>query len=206
MPGPSNRKAFQARVEALRREQILDAAAQVFAQRGFRTASIQQVAEAAGIAKGTVYNYFDSKDDLLLALLDRLNETEERPAQFDELLHGDPRQMMGALLRHRFEVLSDQKELFRALLPELLGNHKLRQRYLRRVVRPSMQLAEQALAKFGHSNPQHLARAFAAGLLGLIVLDLLGEPGTTESAPEIVGVLSEAFSSVLLPTDGGPAS
>ncbi len=197
MPGPGTRRAFQEKVEALRREQILDAATEVFAQRGFRTAGIQQVAEAAGIAKGTVYNYFDSKDDLLLALLDRLNESEDRPAQFEKLVHGDPRQMMAALMLHRFEFLSEQKELFRALLPELLSNRKLRQRYLRRVVGPSMRLAEEALSKLGHGNPAHLARAMAAGLLGLVVLDLLGEPGSSESAPQIVNVQSDAFSSLL---------
>ncbi len=52
----------------VRRQQILDAAAQVFLDRGLAQATIADVAEAAGVAKGTVYLYFESKSALLTAL------------------------------------------------------------------------------------------------------------------------------------------
>jgi AcrR family transcriptional regulator len=52
----------------VRREQLLDAAAQVFLDRGLAQATIADVAEAAGLAKGTVYLYFDSRSALLTAL------------------------------------------------------------------------------------------------------------------------------------------
>jgi AcrR family transcriptional regulator len=52
----------------VRREQILDAAAAVFLDRGLAEATMAEVAEAAGVAKGTVYLYFDSKSVLLTAL------------------------------------------------------------------------------------------------------------------------------------------
>ena len=52
----------------VRREQILDAAARVFLDRGLAEATMAEVAEAAGVAKGTVYLYFDSKSALLTAL------------------------------------------------------------------------------------------------------------------------------------------
>ena len=55
----------------VRREQILDAAAQVFLDRGLAQATIADVADAAGVAKGTVYLYFDSKSALLTALRTR---------------------------------------------------------------------------------------------------------------------------------------
>jgi AcrR family transcriptional regulator len=49
---------------------ILEAAAAVFADRGFRTARVADVAERAGVGKGTVYEYFRSKEDLFLRLFD----------------------------------------------------------------------------------------------------------------------------------------
>jgi AcrR family transcriptional regulator len=52
----------------VRREQLLDAAAAVFLDRGLAQATVADVAEAAGVAKGTVYLYFDSKSALLTAL------------------------------------------------------------------------------------------------------------------------------------------
>jgi AcrR family transcriptional regulator len=52
----------------VRREQLLDAAAAVFLDRGLAQATMADVTEAAGVAKGTIYLYFDSKSALLTAL------------------------------------------------------------------------------------------------------------------------------------------
>ena len=51
-----------------RRRDILEAALQAFATKGFNDTTVDTVAQAAGVAKGTVYLYFDSKEHLLLAL------------------------------------------------------------------------------------------------------------------------------------------
>jgi AcrR family transcriptional regulator len=53
-----------------RRAEILDAATAVFSKRGFGAADVQEVAEQAGIGKGTVYRYFPSKEELFLAAVD----------------------------------------------------------------------------------------------------------------------------------------
>ncbi len=69
-----------------RREQtrgrLLDAAAQVFARRGFASATLDEVAEAAGYTKGAVYSNFEGKNDLFIALIERRIEqqTEEASA------------------------------------------------------------------------------------------------------------------------------
>lgn len=54
-----------------KRDAILRAATRVFAQRGFFNAQVADVAKAAGVAAGTVYLYFRSKDDLLVSLFER---------------------------------------------------------------------------------------------------------------------------------------
>lgn len=54
----------------LTRERLLDAAADVFARRGFHAATLDEIAERAGLTKGAVYSNFDSKDDLIVALLE----------------------------------------------------------------------------------------------------------------------------------------
>lgn len=53
-----------------RREQILDVSVQVFARNGFHSTSMNDVAEAAGVTKPVLYQHFDSKQDLYLALLE----------------------------------------------------------------------------------------------------------------------------------------
>jgi len=52
------------------REYLLQAAAQVFAERGFYAATLDEVAAAAGFTKGAVYSNFKNKEDLFLALLE----------------------------------------------------------------------------------------------------------------------------------------
>src|SRR5262252_6412776 len=54
-----------------KRDAILRAAIDVFAERGFFNAQVADVARAAGVAAGTVYLYFKSKDDLLVSIFER---------------------------------------------------------------------------------------------------------------------------------------
>jgi AcrR family transcriptional regulator len=65
------RQALQEQTRAAYREAILDAAEQVFLKDGFQSAKMVDVAEATGVSVGTLYNYFDSKDAVFLALAER---------------------------------------------------------------------------------------------------------------------------------------
>jgi AcrR family transcriptional regulator len=58
----------------VRREQILDAAARVFTDKGTSVATVDDIAAVAGVAKGTIYLYFDSKEQLLSGLGNRYTE------------------------------------------------------------------------------------------------------------------------------------
>ncbi len=53
-----------------RRQAILDAASRIFAQKGFERATLDEIAEAAEFGKGTIYNYFSSKEELFFTLLE----------------------------------------------------------------------------------------------------------------------------------------
>ena len=57
-------------IRETRRKQIMDAALELFATEGYSHCSISQLANHAGISKGLMYNYFDSKEALLLAIID----------------------------------------------------------------------------------------------------------------------------------------
>ena len=60
---------------AQKRQAILDAAAAEIARYGYDRANINTIAEHAGIGRGTIYLYFDSKDDVFSALLDTIGKT-----------------------------------------------------------------------------------------------------------------------------------
>ena len=59
---------------AVRRAQILDAAQRCFARCGYHRATMDDLADAAGLSKGSLYWHFHSKEQLLLALFDRTME------------------------------------------------------------------------------------------------------------------------------------
>lgn len=64
-----NGRSKQEVVSEFRCSAILDAGRSVFARRGYEAATVEEIAEAAGVAKGTVYLYFKSKREIYLAAL-----------------------------------------------------------------------------------------------------------------------------------------
>ncbi|MEW6249988.1 MAG: TetR/AcrR family transcriptional regulator [Planctomycetota bacterium] len=82
---------------ARRCEEILDAAAKMFARRGYPSTDVQLVADELGIGKGTIYRYFPTKRELFLGAVDRgmrrlLEQIHSVPADLDPL-----EQMAGAI-------------------------------------------------------------------------------------------------------------
>lgn len=99
-------------VEA-RRDEILDAAARLFSSRGYHATTIDDVAEAAGVAKGTVYWYYRSKKALFLDVLDRAaaafrDELGRRTGRSTSALH-----RLEAGLRATFALARARPELWR---------------------------------------------------------------------------------------------
>src|SRR5256712_839864 len=85
--------AAKARLEGARRTQILAAAALIFARKGSDRATVTEIARAAGLAEGSIYNYFRSKEELLVHIprklaqpvLATLLEPTPMPASADEM-------------------------------------------------------------------------------------------------------------------------
>lgn len=100
------------------RDDILDAAAQVFRQKGFNGASMQDIAEAVNLQKASLYHHVSSKQEILLALLDRalgmLTEHIAGIAAQDLPADQKLRQMIRAYLL----ALSDNSDLSSVLLFE----------------------------------------------------------------------------------------
>ncbi|WP_293696967.1 TetR/AcrR family transcriptional regulator [uncultured Agrococcus sp.] len=78
----------RAQQQAETRENLLEAALDIFIERGFHGASIDAIAKHAGYTKGAVYANFKSKDELFLAVADqRINEGTARLQAADDLAH-----------------------------------------------------------------------------------------------------------------------
>jgi AcrR family transcriptional regulator len=179
-----------------RREQILEAATRVFAEKGFRRATTREVAREAGVSEGTIYNYFEDKDALLMAIMDGLNETERRAEDFEEGLAKDFGGFVQAYMHRRMAFIWENRDVFRVVLSEMLVNTGLRERYMREVVEPTMRIGEEnfgSRVKLGGTWATDAAlatRVTAGAVLGLLVLGLLGDGEVASRWEEASGVLS----------------
>ncbi len=179
-----------------RREQIVGAATRVFAEKGFGRATTREVAREAGVSEGTIYNYFEGKDAILMAILEGLNETERRAEDFEEGMATDFRGFFEQYLRRRMSLIWENREVFRIVLSEMLVNAELRERYLRQVVDPTMRIAEQNLrsrmvqGEVRETDAPLAARSLAGAVLGVLVLGLLGEEEVASRPDEVSDVLA----------------
>src|SRR5947209_9857613 len=120
--GKCMKESIQEQLIAARKNQILDAATKVFAEKGFHPTTIKDIAREAGIADGTIYNYFENKTALMLGLLDRMNESARRGQDFSKFTEGDFRSFMKAYLRHRIIVLkADNYDVFKVYVSTILS-------------------------------------------------------------------------------------
>ena len=106
----------------LGKDKILNAALQLFAKNGFHETSISQIALAAAVSKGLMYNYFKSKEELLLAIIDHASEgmfeiaenmapnPAEAPQSYQQVLDHFLRQF-AAFLKTNEDYLSFQLSL-----------------------------------------------------------------------------------------------
>lgn len=107
-----------------RRAQILAAAARVFARKGFAAATMSAVAKEAGVAPGSIYNYFKSKSDLLVSIprtfvqpaIQPLNAQINLPAV---AAHVAPEQVLNLLAHNMVGVVHQNADLIRVFISSL---------------------------------------------------------------------------------------
>jgi len=114
-----------------RRAQILEVAKQVFSRRGYRTANVADICSAARIGRGTLYQYFDNKQAVLLALMEDLAgrvravlEGRPRVADLPRPTRADPEAIRG-FCEHRLRQILDavfvDEQSLRLLLRDARG-------------------------------------------------------------------------------------
>jgi TetR/AcrR family fatty acid metabolism transcriptional regulator len=112
-----------------KREAILRAATRVFARNGYFNSKVADIARVAGVADGTVYLYFKSKEEILHSIFDR-NTTEaiaEVRRQLDEI--ADPREKLRRIAALHLERLGADRDLAIVFQVELRGSTKFMEEF-----------------------------------------------------------------------------
>ena len=120
-----------------RQQQILDAAMVQFSKKGFDQTTTAEIAQTAGISEGTIYNYYPSNYDLLVALVSRYLDVEQILGLLETALDSSDTDIIHSIIKERLDVVFNNFESLMFLMPEIQRNPELPQRNDREEVEPS---------------------------------------------------------------------
>ncbi|HSP34569.1 MAG TPA: TetR/AcrR family transcriptional regulator [Thermoanaerobaculia bacterium] len=111
-------------VAGTKRERILRAAVDVFAQNGYFNAKVAEIAKAAGVADGTIYLYFDGKEDLLVTIFREHARNYLKSLERDLATIRRPEERIRVAIRHHLEALGRDRSL--AVVTQVELRHSLK--------------------------------------------------------------------------------
>jgi AcrR family transcriptional regulator len=171
----------------LSRERLIEAATRLFAERGYRDASVQAIGEAAGISRGSIFWHFGSKEGLLWAVVQRAFARWEAETLVPEVGDARGEEAIGRALRAHRRFLADEGGTLRLLFvlmfealgprPELAGEFARLHRDLRVLATPWLQEAVTDGDFRGDVDPEAIVTLIIGALGGIVYQYLLDADG-----------------------------
>lgn len=210
--GPLTRE----RRRELTRTALIEAAADLFAEQGFHATSLEEIAQAAGFTRGAIYKNFDSKEDLLISVLDWTIERQfaAYAEALDEQVESTTADQVSAaadvwsrlyrrdraltLLTLELRLLALRNPEFRPRLDEW---EQLQVQRSARFIEERMQVSGFTLTV----SPEDLAAVALAAVEGILQAAVIQEGGD-ERANELMKVLFGMLSTVVKPAAPGRGS
>ncbi len=112
----------KARERERRRREILDAAETVFVRKGYHAATVEEIAQEAEFAVGTLYNFFQSKDDLYAQVVGKIALDFMEVVEAQVLSIDDPEQAVAALIELRLTHFDEHRGFFRVFFETSPGS------------------------------------------------------------------------------------
>jgi AcrR family transcriptional regulator len=174
---PSRKKQIMEK----RRKQILDAAAEVFTQKGFSAATIPEIARLANVASGTIYLYFPGKRDLFISVILETIITMPLMEMVNRLSGADFVPMLKNILHNRLDLAKGENiARLASLMGEIQRDPELRALFYDKLLQPFLNKMENfyreqipAGGQFRKMEPSILVRAVGGTILGFIMLRAL---------------------------------
>ncbi|HEX6455986.1 MAG TPA: TetR/AcrR family transcriptional regulator [Solirubrobacterales bacterium] len=169
------------------RAALIDAAQRLFAAKGIEATPVSEIAEEADIAVGSFYNYFETKEDLLAALLasalaEQLSLLQARQAKTE-----DPAEKISVAHRHLVRLAASDPTLA-WLLVRFEVPHRIAQATLAEAAREDIEAGIEA-GRFALDDPEVALQAAGGALLAIIHSVLLGELSPDCDVDHAAGVL-----------------
>lgn len=182
-----------------KRERILRGAVKVFAKKGFYASRVNEIARAAGVADGTIYLYFKSKDEILTSLF------EDRIARLLDLLRAEVERTAGAqdrvrrIIEFQLGLLEGERDLAEVITVNLRQSTRLLKQYATKRFLEYLELMAQVVAEGQRAgelrddvSPRIMARAIFGAMDGIAMTWALGNAetgGLKRAASQLADVL-----------------
>ncbi len=197
----ADRELRKQRITKRRREQLTAAAGEVFARRGYAAATIPEIAAAAGVAVGTIYNYYPGKRELFIAVIKDLIITVPLLDLIGKMPEADIAVTFRSIMQNRFSLVEDEVA---ARLPSLMGeiirDPELKALWGEQFLQPfftkmeGIYRAMMASGQFRRMEPAIATRAIGGLILGFLILRIMeGEasPVNRLSREEVIDTMAD---------------
>jgi AcrR family transcriptional regulator len=160
-----------------RRAELADVAVRLWAEKGFGATSVDSIAKAAGISKGTFYLYFESKQALLEDVLRRYTLLPSIHTMVEGMADSSLEQAVHAFVRAAWRHLSQHRDLILLALRELPSHLEQAQEAIERVLVPGNQLLAAYLEeRLGSQRAREISLVIAGrGLIGMTIMVFLSQ-------------------------------
>lgn len=197
------------------REAILEAAVDVFAEKGYEAAQMGEIALRAGVAVGTLYNFFTSKENLYREML--MAHVMDIAMEFNEIFEtaDDPLTKLMRYIRHKGEVLQADRKLVRVYFSEVqaseLQSRATRSEEFRQIYRRMMAKLAETFQEGIDDGTFVDADAFSMGIaLSSITNSFIrlwmNHPDLKPSYPDRVETIAKIFFGPILKEASPPAT
>lgn len=199
---PTRRERSES-ISSKRKQQILDAALSVFSTKGFANSSTLEIARKAGVAQGTIFYYYPTKHDLLMAIAERYLAAQSFAELIKHPPQGDTVSVMAGFIHNRLENAFTNVDSLMIIFSEIQRDSQLREYYRERVMEPLIGMISRCIEsgvsenKLKSLDSDLTARIVMGVWIGLVLLyKLEGESGKLHNVP--IEVLSNKIASVII--------
>ena len=177
---PPTRQERKENITRMRRQQILDAALEVFSRNGFAIATTAEIAQTAGVSEGTIYNYFTNKKELFFAVIKEIIITVPLLDLIEKLPEKGISVTFSDILMNRLELIeSSTISHIPYLMGEIQRDPELKELWAEQFIRPFLSQVDgvyRLMMKSGKVRslePDIVVRAVGGLILGFIMLKMM---------------------------------
>lgn len=137
-----------------KKQRIVLAAIELFAKKGYANTATSEIAKEAGVAEGTIFRHFGTKENLLLAILIpfiKHSLPQMADAIFEEVLAEKPKtieEFVRALATERFMFFKENRDLFRIFIKEMIYHDELKNELISHISEHALSRIEQIIQDF----------------------------------------------------------